>query len=120
MLAENQYKGLHQIWWTREDLSQKKVGLWKGGGAGPGRPPPPGSAPERPIRIPRMRYLDNLDTWQHESTWAHFLDEPKGVIRGVFLKGEGNFSLDKYLLFNHDYIFSEFFYVFSQVHVSKY
>ena len=37
MLAENQYKDLHQIRRAREDLSQKKLGCEK---PGPGRPPP--------------------------------------------------------------------------------
>ena len=39
-----------------------------------------------------------------------FFDEPKG----------GPNFLDKYLLFSHDYFFSECFYVFSQAYVSKY
>ena len=34
--------------------------------------------------------LDDLDTWQHESTWVYFFDEPKGVIRGFF-EGGSNF-----------------------------
>ena len=56
--------------------------------------------------------LDNLDTWQHESTWVHFFDKRKGVIRG-FLKG-----VQFYLILI--IFFSECFYVFSQVCVSKY
>ena len=31
--------------------------------------------------------LDNLDTWQHESTLAYFFDEPMGVRGGFFWKG---------------------------------
>ena len=64
--------------------------------------------------------LDDLDTWQHESTWVYFFWWTEGGYKRVFWRGLQVF-LDKYWLFNIDYsFFWMFFYVFSQVDVSKY